>query len=156
FIGAYSWILLLGRSGIVSQGINKIFGIEFDGIYGFYGILLVLTLQLFPLIYLFVSGALKNVDSSLDEAAQNLGAIGVKKVVKVIVPLILPTILSASLLVFMRAFADFGTPMLIGEGYRTLPVLIYNSFVGELGGDIGFAATISVIMVVITTILFLL
>src|SRR5699024_12517844 len=56
FIGAYSWILLLGRNGIVSQTIDKIFNIEYGGIYGFSGILLVLTLQLFPLIYLFVSG----------------------------------------------------------------------------------------------------
>ena len=33
--------------------------------------------------------------------------------------LIMPTLLAAALLVFMRSFADFGTPMLIGEGYRT-------------------------------------
>lgn len=155
FIGAYSWILLLGRSGIISRGIDKIFGIEYNGIYGFYGILLVLTLQLFPLIYLFVSGALKNVDNSLNEAAENLGSVGIKKVTKVIIPLILPTLLAASLLVFMRALADFGTPMLIGEGYRTLPVLIYSSFVGEMGGDAAFAAAISVIIVLITTVIFL-
>src|SRR5699024_10390389 len=121
-----------------------------------YGILLVLTLQLFPLIYLFVSGALKSVDNSLNEAAENLGSVGIKKVTKIIIPLILPTLLSASLLVFMRALADFGTPMLIGEGYRTLPVLIYTSFVGEMGGDMSFAAAISVVIVLITTILFLL
>ena len=34
------------------------------------------------------------------------------------------TILAAMLLVFMRAFADFGTPLLIGQGYRTFPVEI--------------------------------
>ena len=40
FIGAYSWILLLGRSGVISKFINNVFGIEFNGIYGFAGILL--------------------------------------------------------------------------------------------------------------------
>lgn len=155
FIGAYSWILLLGRSGVISKFINNVFGIEFNGIYGFAGILLVLTLKLFPLIYLFVSGALKNIDHSLNEAAQNLGSVGLHRIIKIVVPLILPTILAGSLLVFMRALADFGTPMLIGEGYRTLPVLIYTSFVSDMGGDAAFAAAISVIVVVITTLIFL-
>jgi iron(III) transport system permease protein len=155
FIGAYSWILLLGRSGVVTEVIDKLFGIQFNGIYGFSGILLVLTLKLFPLIYLYVSGALKNMDNSLNEAAENLGTVGIRKIFKVVIPLILPTILAGSLLVFMRALADFGTPMLIGEGYRTLPVLIYTSFISEMGGDAAFASAISVIVVVITTIIFL-
>lgn len=155
FIGAYSWILLLGRNGVVTNLINNIFGIQYDGIYGFTGLVVVLTLNLFPLIYLFVSGALKSMDNSLIEAAESLGSVGIQKTVKIIVPLILPTILSASLLVFMRALADFGTPMLIGEGYRTMPVLIYTSFISEMGKDPAFAAAVSVIIVVITTVIFL-
>ncbi|VKW25923.1 iron ABC transporter permease [Streptococcus pneumoniae] len=39
----------------------------------------------------------------------------------------------------MRAFSDFGTPMLIGEGYRTFPVLIYTQFISEVGGNSAFA-----------------
>ena len=54
-------------------------------------------------------------------------------------------ILAASLLVFMRAFADFGTPLLIGEGFRTFPVEIYNQYLGENGTNHNFAAAISVI-----------
>src|SRR5690625_2731055 len=155
FIGAYSWILLLGRNGTVTNIINKLFNIEYGGIYGFTGLVIVLTLSLFPLIYLFVSGALKSMDNSLIEAAESLGSVGIHKTAKIIIPLILPTILSASLLVFMRALADFGTPMLIGEGYRTMPVLIYTSFISEMGNDPAFAAAISVIIVVITTVIFL-
>jgi len=55
----------------------------------------------------------------------------------------------------MRAMADFGTPMLIGEGYKTMPVLIYNEFISEVGGDDGFAAALSVITIIITTAIFL-
>ena len=61
---------------------------------------------------------------------------------------------AAGLLVFMRALADFGTPSLLGEGFRTFPQLIYTEFVGELGGDDGFAAAISVIAVAITMLVF--
>lgn len=156
FIGAYSWILLLGRSGVITLFFKNTVGIEISSIYGFGGILLVLTLQLYPLIFLYVSGALKNVDNSLLEASENLGCSGVKRFFIVITPLIMPTLLAGGLLVFMRSLADFGTPMLIGEGFRTFPVTIFNEFISELGGDDGFASAISIIAIIITTIIFLL
>jgi len=155
FIGAYSWILLLGRSGVITTFFRDTLGIQIPSIYGFAGILTVLTLQLYPLIFLYVSGALKNVDNSLLEASDNLGCSGTKRFFVIIVPLIVPTLLAGGLLVFMRSLADFGTPMLIGEGFRTFPVTIFNEFISELGGDDGFAAAISIIAIIITTFVFL-
>lgn len=155
FIGAYSWIVLCGRSGAVTKFFFDVFGIETPSIYGFGGILLVLTLKLYPYIYLYTKGALKKVDSSLSEAAESLGCSSFRKVVTVIIPLIAPTILAGSLLVFMNALADFGTPMLIGEGYTVMPVLIYNEFISEMGGQANFAAALAVILVIITGIMFL-
>lgn len=154
FVGAYSWILLLGRNGVITTFLAGI-GIATPDIYGFFGIVIVMTMQLYPLVFLYVRGALKNVDNSLLEASKNLGCSGISSFFKVVVPVITPTMLAASLLVFMRAFADFGTPMLIGEGYRTFPVVLYNEFISEVGGDDGFAAAIAVIAIVITTLVFL-
>lgn len=154
FIGAYAWIQLLGRNGIVTQWINAAFNIKFDGIYGFTGIVLVFTLQSFPLVYMYVSGALKNLDNSLNEAAESLGCSSFGRITKIIVPLVMPTLLASSLLVFMRVFADFGTPMLIGEGFKTIPVLIYTQFMSEVGGDDGFAAALCVIVIMLTILLF--
>ncbi|MFD0620517.1 MULTISPECIES: iron ABC transporter permease [Paenibacillus] len=156
FIGAYSWILLLGRNGVITQFIKNVFGFTMPDIYGFTGILVVLTLQMVPLIFMYVSGALKNVDQSLMEAAESMGYKGFNKMRKVLLPLITPTLLAGGLLVFMRALADFGTPMLIGEGFKTVPVLIFNEFISEVGGDDGFAAAISVIVVLFATVIFLL
>lgn len=155
FIGAYAWIQLLGRSGVITSFFNNTLGLEFEGIYGFSGIVLVLTLQSFPLIYIYISGALKNLDNSLNEAAESLGYSNIQRFFKIIIPLIIPTILASSLLVFMRVIADFGTPMLIGEGYRTIPVLIYTQFMSEVGGDDGFAAALCAIFIVVTLVLFL-
>ena len=155
FIGAYAWIQLLGRQGVITKVINSVFHIQMNGIYGFYGILLVFTLQSFPLVYIYISGALKTLDNSLNEAAESLGCTGINRVVKIILPLIMPTVLASSLLIFMRIFADFGTPMLIGEGYKTIPVLVYNEFISEVGSDDGFAAALSVIIIVLTTVIFL-
>lgn len=155
FIGAYSWILLSGRNGVVTKFFSDYFGITMPSIYGFGGILLVFTLKLFPYIYLFVSGALKKMDVSLSEAAESLGSNSFKKMTTIIVPLITPTILAGGLLVFMNALADFGTPMLIGEGYPTMPTLIYSEFVSEVGGQANFAASLATIMVFITAIMFI-
>jgi iron(III) transport system permease protein len=155
FIGAYAWIQLLGRSGIVTKWLNSVLGLTLDGIYGFSGIVLVFTLQSFPLIYIYISGALKNLDNSLNEAAESLGYTSVQRIFKIIIPLVMPTVLASALLVFMRVIADFGTPMLIGEGYKTMPVLIYNQFMSEVGGDDGFAAALCVIIMAVTIVLFL-
>jgi iron(III) transport system permease protein len=155
FIGAYSWILIGGRSGILTQWLAD-FGINFPSIYGFAGILLVLTLKLYPFIYLYVAGAMKNIDSALIEAAESLGCSGIRKVVTIIIPLITPTILAGALMVFMNAMADFGTPMLIGEGFNVMPVMIYSEFINEVGDQANFAAAMAAIMVLITSTIFML
>lgn len=154
FIGAYSWILLLGRSGVVTKFFAN-FGITTPTIYGFGGILLVFTLKLYPFIFMYVSGALSKIDVSLMEAAESLGCSPFKKVVTIAMPLITPTILAGALLVFMNALADFGTPMLIGEGYRTMPTMIYSEFVSEVGGNANFSASMASIMVFITALMFI-
>jgi iron(III) transport system permease protein len=156
FIGAYSWILLLGRSGVVTTFLRDVLGIELGSIYGFGGVLLVQSLKLFPLVFIYMNGAFKNIDNTLMEASSNLGCVGLSRFFAVVISLSMPTILAASLLVFMRAFADFGTPLLIGEGYRTFPVEIYNQYLGENGTNHNFAAAISTIAIVITAAIFFL
>ncbi|WP_024292673.1 ABC transporter permease [Lacrimispora indolis] len=154
FIGAYAWIQLLGRNGFITRILNDLFQVKLNGIYGFTGIVLVFSLQSFPLVYMYISGALKNLDNSLNEAAESLGCSAVQRVLQVIVPLVMPTLLASSLLVFMRVFSDFGTPMLIGEGYKTFPVLMYSQFMGEVSTDDHFAAALCVIIIGITLVLF--
>jgi len=156
FIGAYSWILLLGRNGSVTKFLEKALGISMPSIYGFVGMLLVFSLKLYPFIYIYVSGALKKIDVALSEAAESLGCGGLKKVFTVIMPLITPTLVAAALLVFMNCMADFGTPALIGEGYRVMPTLVYSEFVGESGGSANFAACMATIMIIITALVFFL
>ncbi|WDC85784.1 ABC transporter permease subunit [Caloramator sp. mosi_1] len=90
------------------------------------------------------------------EAAESLGTKPSRKLVFVIIPLILPTLLAGALLVFMNAIADFGTPVLIGEGYNVMPTLIYSEFISEVGGQANFAAAMATVMVFITSLMFLL
>ncbi|EKV56932.1 binding-protein-dependent transport system, inner membrane component [Brachyspira hampsonii 30446] len=154
FIGAYSWILLLGRNGVITRFFSYI-GINIPTIYGFGGILLVFSLKLYPFIFMYIYGALGKIDNILLEASENLGASSFVRNMTVTIPLIKPTIVSAGLIVFMNALADFGTPMLIGEGYRTMPTMIYSEFISEVGSNANFSASMSVIMVIITTMMFI-
>ncbi len=146
FIGAYSWIMLLGRNGAITKALQAI-GINFPSIYGFLGIIIVFTLKLYPFVFLYVAGALNSIDSSLEEAGENLGAGKFKRLMTVTFPVIKPTIAAGAIMVFMSSLADFGTPMLIGEGYKVLPVLVYEEYMSETGGNAGMASALSMIVV---------
>lgn len=156
FLGAYSWILMLGRNGDITTFLKTYFGITMPSIYGPAGILLVFVLKLYPYIYMYTKGALKKVDASLGEAAESLGYHGIRKLVGVSLPLVLPTILAGGTIVFLRAFADYGTPRLIGEGYATLPVLIYQEWVSETGDNAYFASAVALIMMLVAAVVFIL
>lgn len=154
FVGAYAWIMLLGRNGVITNFLSSLFGITMPDIYGFNGIMLVFVTQLFPLVFLYVQGAMSKMDASLMEASENLGCTGFKRFFTVVLPLISPTVLAGALLVFVRAMSDFGTPMLIGEGYRTFTVILYNEFVGEVSQNKGFASAIAIIAILITMVVY--
>lgn len=146
FIGAYSWIVLLGRNGLVAKALGTI-GLSAPTIYGRNGIIFVFTLHLFPYVYLYTSGAMNSIDASLEEAAENLGMNKIRRIMTVTLPVVLPSILAGCVMVFMTALADFGTPMLLGEGYTVLPVLVYNEYMSESAVDPFMASALSVIIV---------
>lgn len=146
FIGAYSWIILLGRNGLLAK-LFGLLGLTAPTIYGRNGIIFVFTLHLFPYIYLYTSGAMNSIDSSLEEAAENLGMNKLKRIWTITLPVILPSILAGCVMVFMTSLADFGTPMLLGEGYTVLPVLVYNEYMSESAVNPYMASALSVIIV---------
>ncbi len=155
FIGAYSWIILMGNNGVLRNLLEGLFKISFPSIYGFNGIVWVLTMKLYAYVFLYVTGALGSIDASLEEAAENLGVSKMKRLWTITLPLILPTIAAAALMVFMTSLADFGTPALIGAGYRVLPIMVFNEFMGEIGGSHGFASALSVIIILFAIIMLL-
>ena len=146
FIGAYSWIVLLGRNGLLARLMSSI-GMSAPTIYGRNGIIFVFTLHLFPYVYLYTSGAMNSIDSSLEEAAENLGMSKLRRIWTITIPVVLPSILAGCIMVFMTSLADFGTPMLLGEGYTVLPVLVYNEYMSESAVDPYMASSLSVIIV---------
>lgn len=150
FIGAYSWVVLFGRMGLVNRVLSTV-GWTLPTIYGWRGILLVFVVQYFPFVFLLVSGALRSVDQSIEDAALSLGSPPSRTFRTAIMPVITPSITAGALLVFMGTMADFGTPMIIGEGLRTLPTLMYGEFMNELGGNPAMASTLGSLLILVNT-----
>jgi iron(III) transport system permease protein len=150
FIGAYAWIVLFGRAGIVTQWAQG-FGIDLPTIYGPGGIILASALSLYPIVFLVVGSALERIDTSLEEAAASLGRPPAAVVWSVTLPLLRPAIVTSAMLVFLGVIADFGLPNILGEGerYPVLATLAYNLYLSEIGAEPGMAATTSVLLVVL-------
>lgn len=89
-------------------------------------VVLVAALHLYPLIYLNVSAAWANIDSSLEEAAENQGASAWRVFFTVTLPLLLPGYLSGALIVFIFAFTDLGTPLIFNYK-KVAAVQIFNA-----------------------------
>jgi len=104
----------------------------------------------FPFVFLMVSAAINSIDSSLEEAAINLGAGRLRVLFTVTLPVITPAIFSGALVVFYLSIENFGVPILIGEDFRVLSVQAYNEFISEMGGNPSMAGALSIILLVIT------
>jgi ABC-type spermidine/putrescine transport system permease subunit I len=148
FVGAYAWILMFGRSGLVTEAGRSI-GLELPTIYGPVGIAIASAFGLYPLVFLVVRGALSRVSATIEEAAASLGRSPIYVVWSVTLPLVMPAVVTSALLVFLGIISDFGTPAILGEGerYPVLATLAFTLYLSEIGAETGMAATTSMILV---------
>ena len=148
FIGAYSWVMLAGNNGWLTQNM-KALGLTMPTIYGAHGIILVFSLKFFPFVYLMTETALRNINRAYEEAAENLGCSATTRFFKITLPLVFPAVSSGAILSFVLSIADFGTPSIIGRDYRTLSTVAYNQYTSEMGGPPTMAVSISMLMILI-------
>ena len=151
FVGAYALVLLLGRSGVVTQTLSA-WGIPFGSIYGTPGIVTVYTLTLYPYVLLPTLAGLKAVDVSVEEAAQNLGSSPARTFRTVTLPIIIPSVLSGALLVFIETIENFGVPAVLAEDKPILAVEAYKLFIGETATNPSAAAVLGVLLIVLTAV----
>jgi iron(III) transport system permease protein len=130
-ITSLAWVALAApEAGFINSFAHQWFGrsTPLFNIYSFQGIVLVMVLHYTPYAYLAVLGALRNVDSALEEAAQMLGSSPIRTAVRMTLPLLWPTLTSAALLIFVFATDNFSVPTMLGTpvGYQTLPSELYQ------------------------------
>jgi iron(III) transport system permease protein len=130
--------LLLLQTGIIDQPIDWLGS-------GFWGVVILEVLHLYPIMYLNLAAALANVDPSLEEAARNMGASGFKLFGTVTFPLMLPGYFAGAIIVFIWAFTDLGTP-LVFEYRELIAVQIFNMVSDLHQNPMGYAFVVAVMV----------
>ncbi|KSV70299.1 ABC transporter permease [Sinorhizobium sp. GW3] len=113
FVGAVAMQLLFGRNGTVNLLLNDWFGLRIPFMEGLNGVIFVQSLHYFPFILINLSTSLRNIDRSMEEAAQNLGSSGFRLFRRIVFPLAMPGYLAGASLVFVKVFDDLATPLLL-------------------------------------------
>jgi len=116
------------------------------GFHGYLAAVMVMTLSLYPLVYLPVAAALANLDPGLEEAARSLGAGPWKAFAKLTMRQIWPALLGGCLLVTLGLLAEYGAFEILQ--YQTFTVAIFTEF--KLGFDTVAACTLSLVLVMVS------
>ncbi len=150
FFAAIAWIQLLGPQGYLARLVLDVFGFPAVpwNIYSAGGIVFVLTVHYFILVFITVAGALERMDASLEEAARASGA-GTGQIMRhITLPLVLPAIMAGGLLAFIGALANFGIPALLGMRARFF-VLTTSIYYALAIPDFGLATALSSMLVLV-------
>ena len=148
-VTAIAWIQALGPASPVLQwlGMAPELG-STHPLYSREGLVLLLTLQHSPLVFLLVRASLRSFPRELSDAARICGARAPRMLFKVTLPLLAPSLMAAFILSFVAALGNFGINALIGipARYTTLPVLVWRRL-ASFGPDVlPNVAVISVIL----------
>lgn len=148
---ALAWLSLFKNRRIAGvQGIAELFGFQPPDwlAYGMFPIVICLAFHYFPLVFLLFGGALRSLNSQLEETARILKASRLTIMRKIVMPLMLPALMSAILLTFSRAVGTFGTPYILGSPVRfdILSTSLYGSI---RTGSPGVSSVLTGVMVIL-------
>lgn len=156
FVIGLALILLFGRSGLATQALAALFGVEPGRwLYGTMGIWLAQMLSFTPIAFMVLIGVVEGVSPSMEEASQTLGADRWRTFQRVSLPLMRPGLANAFLIGFIESMADFGNPLVLGGSQGVLSTEIFFAVVGAQN-DPARAAVLAIILLGFTLSAFLL
>ncbi len=152
---AYSFIITLGSSGTITLILQKLFGIEplsFSSyLYTWKGLVIAYLYFQIPRMIITMISAWSNMDWSLVEAAESLGASTFTIIKRVILPALWPSILAGSILLFAVSMGAYGTALaLTGVSVNILPLTIYTQ-VSDVSYNLPQADALAVLLTFVTT-----
>jgi iron(III) transport system permease protein len=135
YVMGFVFLALFDYTGPVQRGWRWMFGPQtwFPDIASYGGVVLVMTLALYPYVYLLTRTAFLEQSAGTVEAARALGISEVGVFWKVMLPLARPSIAAGLALALMEALADFGTVGIYG--YSTFTVAVYRVWFGLFNRD---------------------
>jgi iron(III) transport system permease protein len=150
FVGAVAMQLIFGRSGSLNLLLKDAFDISLPIMEGLNGVVFVEALHYFPFILMNLVVALSNIDSAMEESAQNLGASGFRLFRRIVFPLAMPGYVAGASLVFVKVFDDLGTPLVLNVTNMLAPQAYLRITSVGIEDPVGYV--ISVLMIVFSLI----
>jgi iron(III) transport system permease protein len=154
-LSTISWILLLSpKIGLINIVIKGLFGLESApfNVYSMWGMIWAESIHLYPLVFLLMSAAFRNMDTSLEEAALTAGSSTLQTFCRVTLPLMRPAMVSVLLINFIRGIEAFEVPALIGVPAK-ISVFTTKIFLAihQFPSDFGLAGAYAVTLLAIST-----
>ncbi|MCL4861985.1 MAG: ABC transporter permease [Caldilineaceae bacterium] len=150
-IRLYSWIIVLGRNGVVNQTLGWLgWSTDASILFTYPAIIIGLVHAYLPYMVLTIYVALDRLDDRLIEAAMSLGARPWRVFWRVVLPLSMPGVLAGVILVFIPAIGSFVEPRLLGGPAGTmLGTVIEDQFVQVFNWPLGAALSFILLAIVI-------
>jgi iron(III) transport system permease protein len=154
FVGAIGMRQLLGTFGsltVLLQHLGLVSpheGINWLTAGGFWALAALISLGLYPIAYLNLQAALANIDPAMLEAAQNLGSRRFRTFFRITLPLAMPGVFAGSTLIFIWAFTELGTPLLL-QYRHVVSRSIWDDLAASSTGanSLGFAKVVVVLII---------
>lgn len=155
YIASMGWILFMQKRGLLEQIIpaTKLFNQYFFSIFG---LIVVMSLHIFPFMVMILKNAMLNIPQSLEESGAVFGASFTKRLRKIFLPLITSNYAIGALLIFVKTLSEYGTPATLGKriGFDVFTTQIHR-FASIAPIDFGKAATLSSVLITICIALWL-
>jgi ABC-type Fe3+ transport system permease subunit len=159
FVGAIGLKRMISQFGVLNTIFFEIlhilpFRIVFDGLAA---VVLVQTLLFYPIAFLNTYTSLINVDTSLEEQAENMGSSGFRLFRTITLPLATPGIEAGALLVFILSIEDLGTPIVFKgtSAEKTMTYQIFSKMFTETGYIMEEVTALALLLLLISAVIFM-
>lgn len=156
-VAGFALLLLWGRNGLVGQFLEQT---DFQVMFTTAAIILANIFVTFPLAFGVIKPALENLDTSLEDAAETLGASRWQAFRYVILPSLRGAIITGALLTFARSIGEFGSTIMVSGNLpmrtQTAPLYIFAKFNdGQVESANAIAAVLAIISFAIFSLILL-
>ena len=156
FIGsvvrAYSWIVVLGRYGLVNDVLAFLNIEPVKILYTPTAVVIGLVQYMLPFSVLMIAPALTSIPEEIEMAAEGLGASWLQTLVRVLFPMAKPGITAATIVVFTLSLTDYAMPAMMGGGtFDFVSNLVYDVFFGM--SDWGLGSAFMIVLVLVGTLM---
>ncbi|KKO53235.1 ABC transporter permease [Paenibacillus sp. DMB20] len=146
YIGSMGWILFMEKRGFLEQMVPGAQAVT-PYFFSLFGMVAIMSLHLFPFLYLILRNALIRIGAGYEEAGAVHGAPFLYRLRRIVLPLLLGSYAMGALLVFVKTIAEFGTPATFGRkiGYYVLTTEIHR-YTSSWPIDFGKAMALSSVL----------